>query len=112
MKGEVENLYHLRKGLDCFKQKNDNENPEKIYLIISNSEIFNGIVEDKVTPMIKDRIKNFNAEISWNILLPYDDELIDFEIRNAVNKDAEVIIITRGADFDNSDIVTLTKYIS
>lgn len=112
MEGEIENKYLFSKGLDCLKRDEIKNNPKKIYLIISNSEIFNGIVEDSLTPMIRESLKDYNGEIIWTSLLPYDNNLIDFEISNAVDKNAEVIIVTKGLDIDGSDIVSLSRHVS
>lgn len=106
------NRYLLSKGLECMKKNNFESNPKRIYLIISNSEIFNGIIEDEVTPKIKESIKDYNYEIYWSSLLPFNDKLIEFEINNAINKGAEYIIITKGYDTEDTDILSLCKNIS
>jgi hypothetical protein len=78
--------------------------PYKIGLITSGNEVYKGRIPDAFCPLIRQKIKPFEAELLEQVLVPDDSELIAQEIEKFIEKGAELIFITGGMSVDADDV--------
>lgn len=76
---------------------------KKAGIITTGSEVYHGRIEDKFTPVIKDKLKEYSIDVSKHIVV--DDGIVN--ITNAINEmrnsDVEMIICTGGMSVDPDD---------
>ena len=76
---------------------------KKVALIVTGSEVYKGLIEDKFGPIIKDKIEFFGSEIFNQVIVPDDLQAIKEAILDAKNLGAEMIIVTGGMSVDPDD---------
>lgn len=75
----------------------------KIGLIVTGTEIFEGLIEDKFTEVLEDKLKKFDAKISLREILPDNKNLIKEKIIEFINAGCELIIVSGGMSVDPDD---------
>lgn len=75
----------------------------KVSLIITGSEVYKGRIEDKFGPVIEAKVKDFDSEIIYKVIVPDEQERIKEEIIKSKEKGAELIIVTGGMSVDPDD---------
>ncbi|MBU5312998.1 molybdopterin-binding protein [Tissierella carlieri] len=75
----------------------------KTALIITGSEVYKGRIEDKFGPVIERKVKAFDSEIFYKVIVPDGLEVIKDEILKSKNMGAELIIVTGGMSVDPDD---------
>lgn len=76
-------------------------------IIVTGTEIYNGLVKDASTDKIKEKLKVYGGNVVFNEIVPDDKEKIKEAIKDALNKGAEMIIITGGMGPDPDDVTKL-----
>lgn len=76
----------------------------KIGVVITGNEVLKGRIEDKFSPVIKEKVEFFGSEVI-EFLYSYDDkEMIKEQIKALITKGAEIIICTGGMSVDPDDV--------
>ncbi|OLR64591.1 molybdopterin-binding protein [Peptoniphilus porci] len=76
---------------------------QKIGLITTGSEIFSGLIKDTFSPVVKEKVKKYNLEVTEHVLVSDDSEDIEREIKKMLDKDVDIIILTGGMSVDPDD---------
>lgn len=76
----------------------------KARLVITGSEVFNGLIEDKFEPIVREKMLFYGSELVETIILPDDRELISKTLIDFLAKDTDLIITTGGMSVDPDDI--------
>ncbi len=76
----------------------------KVAILVTGTEVFKGIIEDKFMPIIEAKVKDYNCDIVFQTIVPDSKE----EIASAINKmkenKADLLITTGGLSVDPDDI--------
>lgn len=75
----------------------------KTSLIITGSEVYKGIIEDKFGPVIERKLNMFESKIFYKTIVPDELDIIKEEIMKSKNMGAELIIVTGGMSIDPDD---------
>lgn len=71
-------------------------------LIVTGSEVYKGLIEDKFGPVIKAKMDEYGATLISKHILPDDREMISSKIKE-VSSDSDLILITGGMSVDPDD---------
>ncbi len=76
----------------------------KIGLLITGTEIFRGLIEDKFAPVIKAKAERFDSEIVCSGVVPDDRQIIAENLKNMIETGCELIVTTAGLSVDPDDV--------
>ena len=76
---------------------------KKIGLITTGNEVYYGRIEDKFTPVIKAKLKEFGAEVVFHKLSSDDVDLETSLIQEALAADVDMVVCTGGMSVDPDD---------
>lgn len=79
---------------------------QKVGIVTTGNEVFYGRIEDTFTPVIKDKIKefNFDTELVDHQICDDNDKKVTTAILDMIeNKDADIVICTGGMSVDPDD---------
>jgi len=75
----------------------------KIGVVITGTEIYEGRKEDQYYPVIKAKADKYGWNIVYKEIVPDDENKIVKAIKSAVNNGAEAVIVTGGTSVDATD---------
>jgi len=78
--------------------------PLRAGLITTGNEVYQGRIEDRFGPVIKEKLSRFDCPVLFHALLPDVAGRITEKIREFIDNGAEMIIITGGMSVDPDDI--------
>lgn len=81
---------------------------QKICLIITGTEIFNGAIKDKFYDTLKPKFEYYDCKIIKTVKVPDDKQLIKEEIRKAINAGSDMIVCTGGMSVDEDDLTPVS----
>jgi molybdopterin biosynthesis enzyme len=73
-------------------------------IVITGSEVFSGLIDDKFAPIIRKKLQSFDCGIMGITFAPDDKERIVSEINKFLLKGAEMIVVAGGMSVDPDDI--------
>ncbi|MHC1711339.1 MAG: FmdE family protein [Solidesulfovibrio sp.] len=76
----------------------------KIGLLVTGSEVFNGQVEDKFTPLIRQKAERFGSAILRVVFAPDDAIRITRGVNDLLDAGADLIVTTAGLSVDPGDV--------
>jgi hypothetical protein len=76
----------------------------KIGLVITGTEIFNGIIEDKFEGVLREKLAEFNADLSLVLFAPDDADDIAEKILKCHSSGVDIIITSGGMSVDPDDV--------
>lgn len=76
-------------------------------LIITGSEVYDGLIEDKFEPIVKKKVEAFGSHLAETIILPDDRQKIGETITSFLEKETDLLITTGGMSVDPDDV---TRY--
>jgi len=79
----------------------------KIGILVTGTEVFQGLIKDQFIPIISTKIAKFGCSIIQSLIVPDDREIIKESIENIVQAGADLIITTAGLSVDPDDITRL-----
>ena len=79
-------------------------NQKKVSIIITGSEIYNGLIKDKFEPVCRTKLFKYPAEIIDVIFCDDDVKMIETAIKNSIDKGADLIIWSGGMSVDPDDL--------
>jgi len=82
-------------------------NPLKAKLIITGSEVYDGLIEDKFEAVVTEKLRAYGASLVETVILPDDKKMIAERIRSFINEGTDLIITTGGMSVDPDDVTKL-----
>lgn len=76
---------------------------KKVGIVTTGSEVFHGRIEDTFTPVIKEKLKEFEVEIIGHVISDDNHEKITQSILDLIDKGADMIVCTGGMSVDPDD---------
>jgi hypothetical protein len=76
----------------------------KIRLVITGSEVYDGLIEDRFAAIVEQKLSAFGATLLETVILPDDPQRIADTIRRFAAADTEMIITTGGMSVDPDDV--------
>ena len=75
----------------------------KAGIIATGSEVYRGRIEDKFTPVVKQKLEECGIEVMGNILCDDDAEMTTGAINDWIEKGADMVVCTGGMSVDPDD---------
>ena len=76
---------------------------KKVGIITTGNEVFYGRIEDSFTPVLKNKLSEFDAEVIGHVILNDDHEKITKAIHELIQQGADTILCTGGMSVDPDD---------
>lgn len=76
---------------------------KKVGIVTTGSEIYHKRIEDRFTPVIEQKLKEFNAEIIEHMVCNDDHEMITNAIHRCIEKGVDMVVCTGGMSVDPDD---------
>ncbi len=73
-------------------------------LVITGSEIYDGLIEDKFEAIVRKKIESYGSTLSEVAILPDDRLRIGKTVKDYLKKDTDIIITTGGMSVDPDDV--------
>ncbi len=77
--------------------------PKKVGIVTTGNEVFYGRIEDTFTPVIMDKLNEFDVQIIGHEVCNDNPEVIEKAIRGLLEQEANMIICTGGMSVDPDD---------
>jgi formylmethanofuran dehydrogenase subunit E len=78
--------------------------PAWVGILVTGSEIFQGLVEDKFIPIIKTKVEQFPCEVVQSLIVPDERRAIRDGIRELITAGADLLVTTAGLSVDPDDV--------
>ena len=79
----------------------------KARLIITGTEIFNGLVQDRFKPIVQKKLSDLGAVLVETVILPDDRKMISKTLTEFIENGTDLIITTGGMSVDPDDVTRL-----
>lgn len=79
----------------------------KTGLIITGTEVFNGLIEDKFAPLIRKKLESFSCLLKETIFAPDDKGKIIHAISQLIEKRSGLILVAGGMSVDPDDLTRM-----
>jgi molybdenum cofactor synthesis domain-containing protein len=76
----------------------------KTGIIVTGSEVFYGRIQDKFGIQLRDKVRHYGGEPMEICYAPDDEDIISAEIKGAIEKGAQVVLISGGMAVDADDV--------
>lgn len=76
----------------------------KVGILVTGSEIFQGIVEDKFIPVIGAKVEALGCEVVKGIIAPDDRDAISNGVKELIGCGADLVVTTAGLSVDPDDV--------
>jgi formylmethanofuran dehydrogenase subunit E len=76
----------------------------KIGILITGTEIFQGLIKDRFEPIIRAKAKDLGCDVVKKLIVPDDREAICRGIHDLIDHGADLLIITAGLSVDPDDV--------
>ena len=77
---------------------------KKFGLVVTGSEVFNGIIDDKFSPVVENKLLKYGVKLVKKILCDDDKDMIKNAIAELKNEGCELICCTGGMSVDPDDM--------
>lgn len=79
-------------------------NPLPVGILVTGTEVFNGLVKDRFTDIISAKVKAFGCPVSGSLIVPDDADAIRDGVGRLMDNGAKLIITTAGLSVDPDDV--------
>ncbi|NNK01874.1 MAG: trehalose-binding protein [Desulfatitalea sp.] len=79
----------------------------KIGLLVTGTEVFQGLVEDQFIPIISRKVTKLGCQIVRSLIVPDDREAIHESVLDVIDSGADLIVTTAGLSVDPDDVTRL-----
>ncbi|MCY6369204.1 molybdopterin-binding protein [Clostridium ganghwense] len=79
----------------------------KVGVIITGTEVYEGRIEDKFAPVLKEKIKYYGCTLVKIVYAPDNREKIEEGIKELIEDGAEVVLATGGMSVDADDVTPI-----
>ena len=76
----------------------------RIGVLVTGTEVFQGLIQDRFHPVIQDKVEAFGGTIQATDIVPDDRSMIAAGIRSMLERGIELIITTAGLSVDPDDV--------
>lgn len=73
-------------------------------LVITGSEVFHGLIEDKFAPILTQKIADLGSQVSGISMAPDDEDLIAAAIREHLDAGCDLLLLSGGMSVDPDDV--------
>jgi formylmethanofuran dehydrogenase subunit E len=77
--------------------------PAKVGILVTGTEVFQGLIEDKFQPIIRSKVEKLNCEVVCSKIVNDDADAISDAVKHMINAGADLIITTAGLSVDPDD---------
>jgi formylmethanofuran dehydrogenase subunit E len=81
--------------------------PARVGILITGTEVFNGLIKDAFGPIIRAKLEQYGCTIVDQIIVPDDRDAIASGIAKLIEQGAELITTTAGLSVDPDDVTRL-----
>lgn len=78
--------------------------PVRVGILVTGTEIFLGLVEDRFIPIIRNKVEKFGCQVVKSLIVPDDRRAISQGIRDLLDAGAELLVTTAGLSVDPDDV--------
>lgn len=78
--------------------------PLKTGIVVTGSEVFNGLIEDRFGPILTDKLEKYGASLQGILYAPDDEQVIAARIMELIDQGAEAVLISGGMSVDPDDV--------
>lgn len=78
--------------------------PLKVGILITGSEVFQELVQDRFTPVIRGKVEHFGCHVTATEIQPDDPEAIAASVKRMTESGAELMVTTAGLSVDPDDV--------
>ena len=76
----------------------------KVGILVTGTEVFQGLIEDKFIPIISSKVIKLDCEVSRTDIVPDDREMITASVKAMLDAGCDLIITTAGMSVDPDDV--------
>jgi molybdenum cofactor synthesis domain-containing protein len=76
----------------------------KVGLIITGSEVFNGLIEDRFAPVLSQKVKALGSEVAGVSFVPDEPDMIRKAIRSHLDRGCDLLMLSGGMSVDPDDV--------
>ena len=77
--------------------------PKKAAILTTGSEVYHGRIQDKFTPVLVEKLKEYGSEVIFHEIYDDDNEAITKGCLSAIEQGAELVLCTGGMSVDPDD---------
>lgn len=77
--------------------------PMRVGIVVTGSEVYNGLIEDRFSPVLQDKFKSYGSTIIGKRLVSDDQDMTAQAIHSFLDEGAECIVVTGGMSVDPDD---------
>jgi len=76
----------------------------RVGILVTGSEVFQGLVEDRFIPIISAKVEKFGCQVVKSLIAPDDREAIRSGVHDLLDAGADLLITTAGLSVDPDDV--------
>ena len=76
---------------------------KKVSIITTGSEVFEGLIKDGFTPVVREKLLNYDSEEVGHVTVPDHPEMTTDAILRQIEKGADLVLVTGGMSVDPDD---------
>jgi len=76
----------------------------RIGVIITGNEVFNGLIEDRFAPILKEKVESLGSEVGALDFAPDNADQIAATIRSQLERSCDLLLLTGGMSVDPDDV--------
>ncbi|MDL2325109.1 molybdopterin-binding protein [Ruminococcaceae bacterium OttesenSCG-928-A16] len=76
---------------------------KKVGIVTTGTEVYNGLIKDTFTPVLKQKLAEYGAEVIGQQILPDDNTVVTAAILALIEKGANMVLCTGGMSVDPDD---------
>jgi len=75
----------------------------RVALVVTSDSVYRGVKEDRVTPLVRERLARSGHELVYSRVVPNEKQVIEEAIREACSR-ARVVLVTGGTGISPRDV--------
>ena len=76
----------------------------RVGILVTGTEVFMGLVEDKFIPIISTKVENFGGQVLKSLIVPDDRRAITEAVRELLDCGIDLLVTTAGLSVDPDDV--------
>jgi formylmethanofuran dehydrogenase subunit E len=78
--------------------------PARVGILVTGTEVFLGLVEDRFIPIIQNKVEKFGCEVVKSLIVPDDRRAISDGVQELLATGADLVVTTAGLSVDPDDV--------
>lgn len=78
--------------------------PARVGILVTGTEVFLGLVEDRFIPIIQNKVAKFGCEVVKSLIVPDDRRAISTGLQELLEAGADLLVTTAGLSVDPDDV--------